>query len=161
MLAMGTPQAICRIIEAPAPAQPGAPAAGSRWLAVGYAHALDAVLVGPPRLDVLPPGSWQVDVFVASPEHRGRGIGGMALLLIRDEVFDTTLALAAAAYVSVGNEKAVRAYEQAGFKWRAIARDAVRGAEWLMLADRAGRNSEGRRPHGDEHGAPGGTPRLL
>ena len=161
MLAIGTPQAICRIIEAPAPALPGAPAADSRWLAVGYAHALDAGLVGPPRLDVLPPGSWQVDVFVASAEHRGRGIGGMALLLIRDEVFETTLALAAAAYVAVGNEKAVRAYEQAGFKWRAIARDPDRGAEWLMLADRAGPLPVGLRPHGGAHGDPGGTPRLL
>lgn len=142
MLAMGTPQAICRVIEAvetqaPEPASKPGTARDLSWSPVGYAHAIDAGLAGPARLDVLTPGAWQIDVFVASPGHRGRGIGGIALAAIRDEVFETTLAVAVAAFVAIGNEKAVRAYEQAGFKWRAIARDAERGAEWLMLAERA------------------------
>jgi RimJ/RimL family protein N-acetyltransferase len=151
LLAMATPQAICRVIEVSS--DPGA-ANGGRSSPVGYAHAIDAGLAGPPRLDVLPPGTWQIDVFVASAKHRGRGIGGVALTEMRDEVFQTTLAVAAAAFVAVGNEKAVRAYEQAGFKWRAIARDADRGAEWLMLAERPA-DLPFRFPR------PDGVPRLL
>lgn len=144
MLAMGTAQAICRIIEINEVIEPLASGAEPdpavaldvRYTPIGYAHAIDAGLAGPPRLDVLASGTWQIDLFVASAEHRGRGIGGVVLKAMRDEVFETTLAVAAAAFVAVGNEKAVRAYEQAGFKWRAIARDANRGADWLMLAER-------------------------
>lgn len=147
MLAMSTPQAICRIIEAPA--------AASGWVGVGYAHALDAGLAGSPRIDVLPPGAWQIDVFVASAGHRGRGIGGIALQQMRDEVFETTMAVAVAAFVAVGNEKAVRAYEQAGFSWRAVARDRDRGAAWLMVVERAS-HAPGR-----GGGTQSGTPRLL
>ena len=161
MLAMGTPQAICRIIEAPALDQATGHAADGRWLAVGYAHALDAGLAGPPRLDAMPPGAWQIDVFVASAEHRGRGIGGFALMRMRQEVFETTLAVAAAAFVAVGNEKAVRAYEQAGFRWRAIARDEDRGAEWLMVAERSGDTSSDHRRSSGINGNSNGTRRLL
>lgn len=157
MLAMGTPQAICRIIEAPSVT----PSAQGDWLAVGYAHALDAGLAGPPRLDVVPPGAWQIDAFIASLEHRGRGIGGIVLLLMLDEVFETTLALAAAAFVAVGNEKAVRVYEQAGFTWRAVARDKDRGAAWLMVAERSRHSATGQRSSGGGRGTPNGTPRLV
>lgn len=123
MMAMATPQAICRIIEVD-----GAPA--------GYAHALDAGLSG----DALPPevplGAWQIDLFVAAPEHRGRGIGGRALQEITTEVFGTTLALAACVEVPVSSERTVRAYEAAGFRWRAIVKDPLLGPQWVMLAER-------------------------
>lgn len=128
LLALGTPQALCRIIEA-------LDEAGA-WHPVGYAHALDASLI----LDPLPPeldlGTWAIDLFVAVPSHQGKGIGALALQMIRDELFGTTLAIAACVFASVGNEKAVRAYEAAGFSWRSIVRDPVMGPEWVMVADR-------------------------
>ncbi len=123
MLALSTEHAICCIIEAD-----GMP--------VGYAHALDAGLWGEPLPKELPVGSWDIDLFVASPEHRGRGVGALALQLATREVFSTTLAVAACVFVAVANERAVRAYESAGFRWRAVVRDPVKGPEWLMIAER-------------------------
>lgn len=130
MLAMASPQAVCRIIEAEA-AQDG-------MQAVGYAHAIEAGLVGDVRTAGLEAGTWQIDLFVASVEHRGKGVGARALVLMRDELFATTLALSAASFVAVGNEKAVRAYEEAGFSWRAVARVQGREPEWIMVVERAG-----------------------
>ena len=129
LLALGTPQALCRIIEAWNDN-------AEKWLAVGYAHALNAGLVLDPLPAELPVGTWVIDLFVASPAFRGKGVGTQALRAIRDEVFGTTLAIAACVLASVGNEKAVRAYEVAGFRWRSIVRDPVMGAEWVMVAER-------------------------
>lgn len=123
MIALASPQAICRIIECD-----GGP--------VGYAHALDAGHWGEPLPDGLEPGTWDIDIFVASPAHRGRGVGESALNLLRDEIFSTTLAPAACVRVTVGNERAVRAYERAGFRWRSVLRDKVMGPEWLMVIER-------------------------
>lgn len=133
MLAMGTEQAICRIIEARTEATTDA---GEKWSPVGYAHALDAGLMGDVLPREIPVGTWEIDLFVASPQHRGKGVGARALELIRDEVFGTTLAIATCVFVAVGNEKAVRAYEKAGFRWRAVARDPVVGPEWVMVGER-------------------------
>lgn len=123
MLAMDCPQAICRIIEVD-----GA--------AAGYAHALDAGLLGEQLPKELPAGAWTIDLFVAAPEHRGKGVGAAALALIRDEVFTTTLAIEAAVFVAITNERTVRAYEGAGFRWRAVVQDPVMGPEWLLVAER-------------------------
>jgi RimJ/RimL family protein N-acetyltransferase len=130
MLAMGTSQAISRIIEATDGSQQ------DRWAPVGYGHALDAMLLGDPLPADLPVGAWELDLFVASPAHRGRGVGLRALEQLRDELFETTLACAGCVRVGVGNETAVRAYEKAGFRWRAVVRDPVMGPEWVMVRDR-------------------------
>ena len=58
--------------------------------AVGYAHALDATTWGEQLPDDLPPGTWDIDLFVADPAARGIGVGTRALELLRDEVFSTT-----------------------------------------------------------------------
>jgi len=123
LLAMGTAQGICRIIEVDGQA-------------VGYAHAVDATLLGSSLPPDLPVGAWAIDLFVASLEHRGRGVGAEALRLMREEVLSTTLAVAVCVSVAVGNERAVRAYEKAGFRWRSIVRDPVMGPEWMMVAER-------------------------
>lgn len=103
---------------------------------IGYAHAIDATFWGESLPDGLPPGAWDVDVFVAAPEHRGRGIGGAALDLLAAEVFSTTLAVALSVFVSVRNEHAIRAYESAGFSWVQVWPDPIFGASWLMLRHR-------------------------
>ena len=125
LLALSSTAALCRLI-----------AVDGDSAAVGYAHALDAALLGPLPQGV-PPGAWAVDLFVAAPEQRGRGVGQRALELMRDEVLGATLALGLCLRISVGNEKAVRACEKAGFRWRGIVRDPVLGPGWLMLAERA------------------------
>jgi RimJ/RimL family protein N-acetyltransferase len=99
-MALSSQHALCRIIEAD-----GAP--------VGYAHAVDATLWGEDLPQDLEPGTWDLDLFIASEEHRGRGVGQAALALLKAEVFATTLAVAVCVFPSVRNERAVRAYEKA------------------------------------------------
>ena len=83
----------------------------------------------------VPTGTWDIDLFIASAEHRGRGLGAAALALLAEEVFATTLAVACCAFVSVRNEAAVRAYERTGFRWRRIWQ---RPAARALLADAEG-----------------------
>ena len=122
-LAMASETALCRIIECD-----GAP--------IGYAHAVEIGLWGAERPEDLAPGTWDIDLFVASPEHRGRGVGAAALARLTGEVFATTLAVACASVVSIRNEAAVRAYERAGFHWRRVWHDPLSGPSWLMLRER-------------------------
>ena len=123
MLALGSPHALCRLIEADD-------------IAVGYGHAVDATLWGDELPEELAPGTWDIDLFIASEAHRNRGIGAEALRQLRDEVFRTTLAVAVSVFASIANERAVRAYEKAGFQWRSVWRDPVYGPSWFMVSDR-------------------------
>lgn len=122
-LALASSYAICRIIEAD-----GQP--------VGYAHAVDASLWGESLPDDLEPGTWDLDLFIASEEHRGRGVGHVALAKLREEVFATTLAVAVCVFPSIKNERAVRAYEKAGFRWQRVWNDPLTGPSWFMVARR-------------------------
>jgi aminoglycoside 6'-N-acetyltransferase len=122
-MALGSRHALCRIIEV-----------GDE--AVGYAHAVDATLWGEDLPQDLAPGTWDLDLFIASEEHRGRGAGQAALALLKDEVFASTLAVAVCVFPSVRNERAVRAYEKAGFRWKRIWNDPHSGPSWFMVAER-------------------------
>ncbi len=85
----------------------------------------------------LQPGTWDIDLFVAAEAHRGKGVGQAALKLLKDEVFQTTLAVAVSVFASVKNERAVRAYERAGFRWKRIWSDPHGGGHsWFMVAER-------------------------
>lgn len=123
MMALDSEHAICRIITVD-----GTP--------VGYAHAFDAALWGENLPEGLAPSTWDLDLFIASERHRGQGIGQCALALLRDEVFATTLAVAVCVFPSIANERAVRAYEKAGFAWQRVIDDPVQGRAWFMVAER-------------------------
>lgn len=122
-LAMESPSALCRMIECNS--EP-----------IGYAHAVDVGLWNEPLPQELPAGCWDIDLFIGSAERRARGYGGRALELLTDEVFATTLAVACCIFVSVKNERAVRAYERAGFRWLCIWPDRSFGPCWVLLKDR-------------------------
>jgi aminoglycoside 6'-N-acetyltransferase len=126
-MALGSQHALVRIIEAD-----GEP--------VGYAHAVDATLWGEHLPQELEPGTWELDLFIASEEHRGKGVGQVALAQLKGEVFAATLAVAVCVFASVRNERAVRAYEKAGFHWRRIWKDPYQGPSWFMVAERPGQN---------------------
>ena len=132
-MALASPSALCRIIEA-------SPISGETggMEAVGYAHALDATLWGEDLPAALDPGTWDIDLFVASVAHRNRGVGARALELIRDEVFTSTLAVAVCVSAAVANERAVRAYEKAGFRWKDVWNEPGQGPAWFMVAERPG-----------------------
>jgi aminoglycoside 6'-N-acetyltransferase len=84
----------------------------------------------------LDPGTWDLDLFIGSEEHRGKGVGQAALGLLKDEVFATTMALAVCVFPSIKNERAVRAYEKAGFRWKRIWNDPYMGPSWFMVVER-------------------------
>ena len=124
LLALGSTHAICRIIEVDD-------------TAIGYAHAVDATLWGEELPEDLAPGSWDLDIFIASEDHRGQGVGAEALGLLKQEVFGSTLAVAVCVFASIENEAVVRAYEKAGFRWQRVWHDPAGGkSEWFMVAQR-------------------------
>lgn len=122
-LILETPSAMGRIIEV-----------GDR--PVGYTHAIEATFWGETLPDDLPDWTWDVDLFIAEAEYRGKGVGKQALELLADEVFGSTFAMALSVFVPVKNEAAVRSYEQAGFKWVSVWDDPIAGPVWLMLRQR-------------------------
>ena len=121
--ALGSEHALARIIE-----YGGQP--------IGYCHAIDALIWGDELPNDLPPGTWDLDIFIAEPRFRGRGLGAHALELLRDEVFSTTLAVAVSVFTSIENEAAVRAYEKIGFRWQRVWNDPARGPSWFMISER-------------------------
>lgn len=123
IVALGTDHAIARMIQVDG-------------VDVGYGHAVDASLWGADLPDDLESGTWDLDIFIAAPGHRGRGIGPTALKLLRDEVFTTTLAVAVSVFPSIENEQAVRAYEKIGFRWKRVWDDPVYGPSWFMVYER-------------------------
>jgi RimJ/RimL family protein N-acetyltransferase len=131
-LAMGSEAALARIIE-------------SGDEPIGYAHAVEIGLWGQERPDQLAPGTWDIDLFIAEESRRGRGLGSIALALLTEEVFATTLAVACCAVVSVRNEAGVRAYEGAGFRWQRIWNDPLFGPSWLLLKERPSQPRQRRR----------------
>ena len=82
---------------------------------VGYAHAVDATMWGEDLPQDLEAGTWD---------------------LLKEEVFGTTFAVAVCVFPSVKNERAVRAYEKAGFRWKRIWNDPHMGPSWFMVAER-------------------------
>lgn len=123
MIAAATPTAIRRMVTL-------------EGRAVGYGQAVDAGLTGEGELLALPPGTWDMSLFIGEPGLRGQGHGLAALGMLADEVFGTTLALRLSVVVSVRNEAAVRVYEKAGFRWQRVLDDPLFGKSWLMLRER-------------------------
>jgi aminoglycoside 6'-N-acetyltransferase len=122
-LAMSSEAALCRIVDC-------------EGLPAGYAHALEVGLWAQERPAALAPGTWHIGYFLASGQHRERGLGSAVLALLAEEVFATTLAVACSGVVSIRNEAAARAYERAGFHWQWIWSDRLLGPSWLMLKER-------------------------
>jgi aminoglycoside 6'-N-acetyltransferase len=113
---------------------------------IGYAHAVEIGVWAEERPAELSPGTWDIDLFIASAEHRGQDTVHAMLALLTEEVFATTLAIACSATISIRNEAMVRAYERAGFRWSRIWPDPLRGPCWLMLKERPPARSAGPPP---------------
>lgn len=104
---------------------------------VGYGHAADAALWHGHLSTELPTGAWDLQVFIGDPAGRGQGAGGAAIRLLADEVFQTTLAVACCVVAPIQNERAVRVYEKAGFRWRGVVNGSAGRPSWLLVRDRA------------------------
>jgi len=150
-LAMNSEAALCRVI-----AQAGTP--------IGYGHAVAVGLWAGPPPGTLPPGAWELELWLGAEQQRGDGRGASrrsaivggggrlapapgadrlnaaaeALVLLTAEVFATTLAIACCGLVPITNEAAVRAHERAQFRWHRIWHDPLLGPTWVMLRERPG-----------------------
>ena len=96
------------------PSMPSAASSRPAARPVGYAHAVDATMRAR-SYTRSGAGHVDLDLFIASEDHRGQGVGQSALTLLKDEVFGTTFAIAVCIFPSVKPRRAVRAYEKAGF----------------------------------------------
>lgn len=62
------------------------------------------------------PGTWAIDIWIGSPDDRGRGLGGDAMKLALGRVFDQHGAEMVVIDPVVDNRRAIAFYEQLGFE---------------------------------------------
>ncbi len=83
----------------------------------------------------LPEDLVDVDVFIGEPEFMGRGVGPRSLgLLLARWRLDPSVTLAGVG-TSVSNERAIRAFEKAGFRRFREFQDPEFGSCWYMVVD--------------------------
>jgi Acetyltransferase (GNAT) domain len=100
---------------------------------IGYAQALEMGLRAGAQPPDIPAGTWDTQFWIVPSRP---GVLAAIPALLSAEVFATTLAVACCGLVSIKQERMVRAYEQAGFRWRRIWNDPLFGPAWLMLKAR-------------------------
>ncbi len=88
-----------------------------------------------------PDTSYGLDIFIGEPDMIGRGVGATVVALVARHVFETEGAASVALLTPVGNDRAHRAYEKAGFRKvrQTLDTDVVDGERrmsWLMVLDR-------------------------
>jgi aminoglycoside 6'-N-acetyltransferase len=88
-----------------------------------------------------PDTSYGLDIFIGEPDMIGRGVGATVVALVARHVFETEGAASVALLTPVGNNRAHRAYEKAGFRKvrQTLDTDVVDGERrmsWLMVLDR-------------------------
>jgi RimJ/RimL family protein N-acetyltransferase len=103
---------------------------------IGYGHAIDASLTGADRLADVPPGAFEIDLFIADAAYQGRGVGVDALHLMAEELFASLVVSAAVVRMPVATEGVVRALERRGFRWIAIDRTPANPPRWVLIKAR-------------------------
>jgi aminoglycoside 6'-N-acetyltransferase len=61
-------------------------------------------------------GTWALDIWIGSPDDRGRGLGGEAMKLALERVFDHHGAEMVVIDPAVDNRRAIEFYERLGFE---------------------------------------------
>lgn len=92
--------------------------------------------------------AYGLDIFVGEPDVVHRGVGSATVDLVCRTLFDEYAASSVALLTALGNERAQRAYERAGFRKVQTAldtdvKDGARVASWLMVRDRGARDTRG------------------
>lgn len=88
-----------------------------------------------------PDASYGLDIFIGEPDMVGRGLGSRSVALVARHLFETHGATSVALLTPLGNDRAHRAYEKAGFRKvkETLDTDVVDGERrmsWLMVLDR-------------------------
>jgi aminoglycoside 6'-N-acetyltransferase len=86
-------------------------------------------------------GSYGLDIFIGDPDMVDRGVGTRAVALLSRHLFQELDATVVALLTPLGNERAHRAYEKAGFRKvrQTLDTDVVNGERrmsWLMILER-------------------------
>jgi aminoglycoside 6'-N-acetyltransferase len=84
---------------------------------------------------------WALDIFIGDPEQWGKGIASKALKMMVDHLFKERNAKKIIIDPDVRNERAIRAYEKAGFKKQEILHNWEKHNNkwtdaWLMICER-------------------------
>jgi aminoglycoside 6'-N-acetyltransferase len=86
-------------------------------------------------------GSYGLDILIGEPDMIDRGLGSRTVALLARHLFEDRNATGVALLTPVGNERAHRAYEKAGFHkvHQTLDTDVVNGERrmsWLMVLER-------------------------
>ncbi len=86
-------------------------------------------------------GSYGLDIFIGEPDMIDRGVGSRTVALLARHLFEARDATGIALLTPVGNSRAHRAYEKAGFRqvkqtFDTDVVDGERRMSWLMVLDR-------------------------
>jgi aminoglycoside 6'-N-acetyltransferase len=87
------------------------------------------------------PGTWALDIWIGSPDDRGRGLGAEAMALALDRVFDRHGADTVVIDPLVTNRRAIAFYERLGFE-RVGVREFGDDACLVMRLPRNGRRRQ-------------------
>jgi len=101
-----------------------------------YAQDYDVASWPPQHFAGLPPGTRAIDTFIGEPIMIGRGHGSRFLRVLAQRLLGAGAPLVAID-PDVGNLRAQRAYEKAGFRRHAVV-DTREGPAVLMLFDGSG-----------------------
>lgn len=91
----------------------------------------DPAVMAAAGLDGLPADHIDVDILIGEPDSMGRGIGPVALLLILDRLGAEGVSSVGVG-TEVANERALRAFEKAGFRLFRHFEDEGRAACYLI-----------------------------
>lgn len=76
-----------------------------------------------------------IDIFIGEVEYLGKGIGSKAIDLLMTKLEEEGKAKRATLFTGVGNKRAIRAYEKAGFRLVSRYLDAEHGWTSVMMAE--------------------------
>jgi RimJ/RimL family protein N-acetyltransferase len=107
----------------------GRPVGYLRWQEVDRED-LDAV-----GLDEIPDGAIDMDILLGEADERGRGVGVRALELVVERLERTTRAPLAGLCTSTANDRAIRAFEKAGFRKLKRFKEETFGEMWVLVRE--------------------------
>jgi aminoglycoside 6'-N-acetyltransferase len=83
---------------------------------IGFVQLADAAAEESHYWGDVEPGTWALDIWIGSPEDRGRGLGAEVMRLALDRVFDHPDAEMVVTDPVVDNLRAIAFYERLGFE---------------------------------------------
>ena len=83
---------------------------------IGFVQLLDAGEEESHYWGDVEPGTWALDIWIGSPDDRGRGLGAQAMQLALQRIFDQHSAEMVVIDPAVDNRRAIAFYERLGFE---------------------------------------------